>query len=104
MGCKTKLLGGISFYNPFNQFFGQNRKRAKLMNLLLKNVNHVEFLTDGVELILGKCTVFPDLGTGWLINLYLCASCQYPLNWNWKIVHLPQSNSTPPLKNSTIMA
>ena len=68
------------------------------MNLLLKNVNHVEFLTDGVELILGKCTVFPNLGTGWLINLYLCAICQYPLNWTWKIVHLSQSNSTPPLK------
>ena len=45
------------------------------MNLLLKNVNHVEFLTDGVESIWGKCTVFPDLGTRdtdrWLINLYL---------------------------------
>ena len=61
MGCKSKLLGGISFYNPFSQFFGQNGKRAKLMHLLLKNVNHV---TDGVELIWGKCTVFPDLGTG----------------------------------------
>ena len=72
MGCKTKLLGGISFYNPFSQFFGQNIKRAKLMNLLLKNVNHVEFLTDGVESIWGKCTVFPDLGTGdtdrWPLN------------------------------------
>ena len=45
------------------------------MNLLLKNVHHVEFLTDGGKLIWGKCTVFPDLGTGdtdrWLINLYL---------------------------------
>ena len=42
------------------------------MNLLLKNVNHVEFLTDGVESIWGKCTVFPDLGTGdtdrWPLN------------------------------------
>jgi len=39
-----------------------------------------------VELFWGKCTVFPELGTGdrWLINLHLCATCQYPLNWNWK--------------------
>ena len=69
MGCKTKLLGGISLYNPFSQSFGQNGKRAILMNLLLKNVNHVEFLTDGVELILGKCPGFPNLGTGRLISL-----------------------------------
>ena len=31
---------------------------------------------------------FPDLGTGdtdrWRINLHLCATCQYPLNQNWK--------------------
>ena len=42
----------------------------------------------GVELLWGKCTVFPDLGTGdtdrWRINLHLCATCQYPLNQNWK--------------------
>ena len=48
----------------------------------------IEFLTDGVELIWGKCTVLPDLGIGdtdrWRINLHLCATCQYPLNRNWK--------------------
>ena len=53
-----------------------------------KNGKTIEFLTGGVELLWGKCTVFPDLGTGdtdrWRINLHLCATCQYPLNRNWK--------------------
>ena len=53
----------------------------------LKDVS-VEFLTGGVELLWGKCTIFPDLGTRdtdrWRINLHLCATCQYPLNRNWK--------------------
>jgi hypothetical protein len=46
------------------------------------------FLTGGIELLWGKCTVFPDLGTEytdrWRMNLHLCATCQYPLNRNWK--------------------
>ena len=46
------------------------------------------FLTGGIELLWGKCTVFPDLGTKdtdrWRMNLHLCATCQYPLNRNWK--------------------
>ena len=42
----------------------------------------------GVELLWSKCTVFPNLGTEntlrWRINLPLCATCLYTLNWNWK--------------------
>ena len=31
MGCKSKSLGGISFYNPFSQYFGESGKTAKII-------------------------------------------------------------------------
>jgi hypothetical protein len=53
------------------------------MLLFFKEQGNLEFV--GVELLWGKCSVFPDLGTDrWRINLHLCATCQYPLNRNWK--------------------
>ena len=62
MGCKTKLLGGISFYNPFSQFFGQNGKRAKLMNLLLKKCQSCRVLIRWSWINLGQMHCFSRFG------------------------------------------
>ena len=34
-------------------------------------MNYLEFLTGGVELLWGKCTIFPNLGTGMQNDRYL---------------------------------
>ena len=41
MGCKSKLLGIVNFYNPFSQYFGQSGKRAKIIELIIsKDANN----------------------------------------------------------------
>ena len=41
MGCKSKLLGVVSVYNPFSQYFGKSGKRAKIIELIIsKNANN----------------------------------------------------------------